>query len=348
MLIVALYTTAATGALWLAVHALEARSSMHRRWLWLAVMLLSTILPVLASSSHPTTAFARADGPMLGALVGYARFARRLEMLLSPRAEQTLRWLWLLGSVSVAGVLLRGHVASLRLRARGHAASIEDTRVIICESLGPAVVGIWRPQIVLPAWIHTLSPESRDWVVRHERAHLEARDAQLQLLSWLLIVLMPWNPFLWSQQRRLRDAIELDCDDRIAGSHHQAARYASALLEVGRRFVPHQRLMLALAGPASLPRRVHRLLHTTRRPASRFRIALSIGVVGVMSGGIAWARPPLDARSEAGTGNRIELRQISPSGTMRAPSRRRTTPSRAGGNEPRPIIIRRQPVPARP
>ena len=49
----------------------------------------------------------------------------------------------------------------------------------------------------------------------HERSHLDAGDPRLIALAVTLLVLMPWNPLLWWQFRRLRRAIEVDCDTRV-------------------------------------------------------------------------------------------------------------------------------------
>jgi hypothetical protein len=64
-------------------------------------------------------------------------------------------------------------------------------------------------------------------------AHLDARDPQLFTLALALLVFMPWNLPLWWQLRRLRRAIEIDCDARILESGIDAASYGEALVYVG-------------------------------------------------------------------------------------------------------------------
>jgi len=46
---------------------------------------------------------------------------------------------------------------------------------------------------------------------------------------------MPWNLPLWWQLRRLRRAIEVDCDARVLNAGHDVNRYGETLLEVGQR-----------------------------------------------------------------------------------------------------------------
>ena len=58
-------------------------------------------------------------------------------------------------------------------------------------------------------------PSHQAAVIAHEQSHLEARDPQLFTLALALLVFMPWNLPLWWQLRRLRYAIEIDCDARV-------------------------------------------------------------------------------------------------------------------------------------
>ncbi|UUZ52386.1 hypothetical protein LP419_22985 [Massilia sp. H-1] len=44
---------------------------------------------------------------------------------------------------------------------------------------------------------------------------MAARDPQLLGLALLVLVAMPWNLPMWWQLRRLRHAIEVDCDARV-------------------------------------------------------------------------------------------------------------------------------------
>ena len=48
-------------------------------------------------------------------------------------------------------------------------------------------------------------------------------------------MLTPWNPALWWQLRRLRLAVEADCDARVLRRRADVRAYGSVLLEVGRR-----------------------------------------------------------------------------------------------------------------
>src|SRR6202007_439942 len=75
----------------------------------------------------------------------------------------------------------------------------------------------------------------RQIVLKHERAHIHARDQLTLLAALCLVAVAPWNLPLWWQLRRLRRAIEIDCDARVLRDATSETAYAEALLEVQQR-----------------------------------------------------------------------------------------------------------------
>src|SRR6266487_6960503 len=65
------------------------------------------------------------------------------------------------------------------------------------------------------------------------------------------LVLMPWNPALWWQVRRLRLAVEIDCDGRVLARGGTPPEYFELLLQVGRRRARFALAVPALGEPAS-------------------------------------------------------------------------------------------------
>jgi hypothetical protein len=115
------------------------------------------------------------------------------------------------------------------------AASVCDVAVYISTDVGPAVVGLLRPRIVLPVWLLDSPPEQQTAVIAHEKSHIDAHDPVLLTVALCLIALMPWNLPLWWQLRRLRCAIEVDCDVRVLTAGHKLAVYSETLIAVGER-----------------------------------------------------------------------------------------------------------------
>jgi hypothetical protein len=107
--------------------------------------------------------------------------------------------------------------------------------VYITGDIGPAVVGLLRPRIVVPRWVTMALPTHQSAVIVHEQSHLDAHDPQLFTFALALLVFMPWNLPLWWQLRRLRYAIEVDCDARVVAGGFDPAHYGETLITVGER-----------------------------------------------------------------------------------------------------------------
>src|SRR5439155_821474 len=92
------------------------------------------------------------------------------------------------------------------------------------------------------------------------------------------LLLAPWNPVVWWQVRRLRLAVEMDCDARVLARAGDAPAYGELLLRVGQR---RARLPLgapALGEPVSfLGRRIRRMV--TALPRWRWAGATAAGIV---------------------------------------------------------------------
>jgi hypothetical protein len=177
---------------------------------------------------------------------------------------------------------------------------IDGTRLSVSPNCGPAVFGVWRPLIVLPAWMFSLDEEARRLILTHEREHLRARDSQCLLIAVLAAVLLPWNAPLWLLVRRLRLAIELDCDERVLRRNVDARTYGSLLLTVCARRRGELPFALALAErPSVLERRIRAM--STATPRHRFLMSLpllvAVTLLSVAAGRAPSPSLPLRARS---------------------------------------------------
>jgi len=148
--------------------------------------------------------------------------------------------------------------------------------VYISEDCGPAVVGLLRPEIVVPRWLTKLPPDEQELVIAHERSHLDAYDPQLLTLALCLLVCMPWNLVLWWQLRRLRAAIEMDCDARVLRLGYPVARYSETLIAIGERQSANYTMVMASYGSRSfLEQRIHTMLRKKIRHARVSALALA-------------------------------------------------------------------------
>ncbi|HEY4215770.1 MAG TPA: M56 family metallopeptidase [Gemmatimonadaceae bacterium] len=206
------------------------------------------------------------------------------------QADRPLEYLWLALS-SLLGLYFIGGMSALALMRRSWRRDVVlDVPVFVSGRTGPALVGMISPAIVVPEWALAMETAQLALMLRHEQEHRRARDSQLLTLAHVALVVMPWNVALWWQIRRLRAAVELDCDARVL-QHVDVRSYGDLLLEVVRP--GHQiRLMGATAfaeRATQLERRIRVMAVRRRTAANAARaIAASIALLAVS---VAWMTP---------------------------------------------------------
>ena len=122
----------------------------------------------------------------------------------------------------------------------------------------------------MPRWALTLDSDERSLLLRHEMEHLRAHDAPLVALTGVALILAPWNVPLWWLWRRLRAAVELDCDARVLSAHNDAGNYGTLLLTVaGRRASRGMTVVPALAFAESRTDLERRILAMSQQRPSR-------------------------------------------------------------------------------
>lgn len=147
----------------------------------------------------------------------------------------------------------------------------------LTSSMGPGVMGLVRQQILLPQWVLGLSPDEREMIFLHEREHVRAGDNPLLAGAFALVVLFPWILPLWWQFRRMRVAVELDCDRRVISQCGEPRRYGELLIRVaeGSTLLP----VAPFAGRSSpLRRRIQNLYPSegTARPVAAAAVCLAV------------------------------------------------------------------------
>lgn len=146
-------------------------------------------------------------------------------------------------------------------------------RVFFVEQLPtPAVVGIIRPALLLPASLATDLPiEYLDAILLHELAHLRRHDFLVNLGQMLLEAALFFNPMVWWLSRQVRVEREACCDALAADAVGEPTCMAQALEAVVRSGREIPALALAASGGDSrgLLDRVRRLLLPGYRPDLR-------------------------------------------------------------------------------
>ena len=267
-----LYAIAVSALFTLAAHALErvvAARGRPRRMLWVVAMTLSVAWPVanglrrvaIDEAVPVTVAPFTITVPGPESIVPVARTPQR-----GAQIDRALVTLWIALSALLL-VRLGAGVATLRRAKRAwRSQQLDGMTVCVSANVGPAVVGLRSMNVVLPEWILDLDAPLRALVLCHEQEHQSARDPHVLFGAAAAMCLMPWNPALWFQARRLRLAIELDCDARVLRAHPTPERYGLLMLTIAqRRSVVPTIFAPMLAEPATqLERRIVEMRRTRR------------------------------------------------------------------------------------
>jgi len=110
-----------------------------------------------------------------------------------------------------------------------------SVRLLITQSrMGPAVIGLFRPTIILPEVItQSRSLEELEPILAHELIHIRRGDLWIGLLQLLASVVWWFHPLVWFTGRRLKFEIEQCCDEEVLAELNCDPRvYATCLLEV--------------------------------------------------------------------------------------------------------------------
>lgn len=163
-------------------------------------------------------------------------------------ADVVLGWSWLAASAALLSLLMVGRVRVDREKRRARLGNMQGHKVLLTHDLGPAVAGVREPVVFVPRWVTALDDGSQRLLLAHELEHVRARDTAVLTAGALLIALVPWNPVGWWLVRRLRLAVEQDCDARVLARHPGVRRYADLLLTAASRHGLAVRLLAAHFG----------------------------------------------------------------------------------------------------
>lgn len=280
----------------MAGRALGVRAA-YRLWLIVPVAALAVLIPareaIPAAPELPVWAFEEpppAGTPAIPPEFGFSGGAPTPIQIAPPPAEPmpaaVLAVVWLLG----AGAMLARAVVATRCAIAGPEA-------------GPALVGVLRPRLILPADFEArFDARERSLILAHEDTHRAGGHAALNAAIELARCACWFNPLAHVAVRHARADQELACDAAVMAAHPDARGvYARAMLksQVAARAMP-----LGCAWPGRSARRLkERIAMLDRRPPGRRRVAagaLAVAAISAGAGVAAWAAQPARiARPEA-------------------------------------------------
>ncbi len=268
------------------------------RGVWAAALFLSMLIP--AVSPRLPWHFTLPSVPALSPIQSITESAPRIVLRQGATAtveergwstDGVLLILWGAGAGGLALFLMYAIGVLQGRRREWRRESLDGVPVLVSRDIGPAVIGWRQLDIVMPEWVRDLEDSARALVLRHEMEHVVRRDPRLLLRAYIGLVATPWNPALWWQLRRLRRAIELDCDARVVASGADVARYGSVLLDsVGRCNQGGLPAFAAFAERSGdLEARINAL--TSARPGSWRRRAIAAATIATVLAAAACLMP---------------------------------------------------------
>jgi beta-lactamase regulating signal transducer with metallopeptidase domain len=269
----------------------------QRRGVWAAALATVVLLPVAAAVLPPWAASALGvlhvitGSELLSQLlhpgvrvVPMIALGGAVNHLASTPVDRALLAVWIVSSTTTLALMAFTLIRLRRAAARGARASVDGLDVMVVDALGPAVVGLWRPTIVVPRWAIGVPAHERALILRHEREHLAAGDALLLGGAMLPLVLMPWNLPLWWLHRRLRNAIEIDCDSRVLVSGADVRAYGEVLLRTAAHAAPRPFVSPALVDHTSHLEERILAMTTTVSPKHLLLRVLGLSTAFVLAG----------------------------------------------------------------
>lgn len=196
----------------------------YKTWIVVPIAMIAVMLPART--------VAIAASPVFNALGTESMSFPALAGAMPAQGAQWLCGIWLAGVLLMA---LRLQWLQRRFRdALGNLHQRADGMLQAEVSAGlPAVYGLWRPTIVVPADFDLrYSEEERRLMHAHERSHVASGDLLVNAMVAVLRSLFWFNPLLHAAAHRFRHDQELACDQRVIARHPQSRRtYGEAMFK---------------------------------------------------------------------------------------------------------------------
>ena len=305
----ALRSLALATAVWFGLRLVRARHSRLQSTAWALVLAAALAMPLsmqwhtlkFTAPERLAKAAPRLNAPALSNSAGNGLPAGGKQ-----RAGTTQRdvidWAtlaenaYLAVTILLLGRLLTGLLLTARIwrRARPvHEAWAAGSNIRETDELAaPAAIG---GCILIPAGWREWEETKLRAVAAHERAHVTWADFYVQLASRIHSAIFWFSPLPWWLHKQLVSLAEAASDDAVL-ENADSSSYAEILLYFGRRA---QRITgaVAMARPATLSRRIERILFRTDVPAKAGWLRYSLVATCIAALAFVTAGSSLQARS---------------------------------------------------
>lgn len=140
----------------------------------------------------------------------------------------TAALIWIIGFVAI--VLVLCVVYATTLREMKDAEHLKDNVYLSEKLTTPAVYGMCKPRIILPA---SWADRDLEFVLLHENAHICRGDNLWRAVGFFVVAVHWFNPLAWVFLKLFLSDLEMSCDERVLAGLEPGRRkdYALSLLD---------------------------------------------------------------------------------------------------------------------
>ncbi|SMF84618.1 bla regulator protein blaR1 [Paenibacillus uliginis N3/975] len=152
----------------------------------------------------------------------------------------------------------------------------------------PALMGIWRPQIWLPASIlENLDEQELRHILLHELAHWKRRDIGVNSIISMLLIVNWFNPLLWYAASRMRQDQEMACDALVLTylKETEVPLYGHTMIKMLELYAEPKKISIT-AGFSSSKKHVKRRIIMISRFKKRAYTWTASGIIVVLALGV--------------------------------------------------------------
>lgn len=136
--------------------------------------------------------------------------------------------IWIIVSLAILLMLVVTYFTTIyEIKDSTH---LRDNVYLSEKIISPAVYGIVKPKIILPA---SYKDRDVDLVILHEKTHIRSFDNLWRIIAFVVGAVHWFNPLCWLFLKGFLTDLELSCDERVLTKlgPNRAKEYALSLLE---------------------------------------------------------------------------------------------------------------------
>lgn len=140
-----------------------------------------------------------------------------------------LPFVWLAGAAAMA---IYSIVSFAKLKKKLREAVLLRENIYTSDKIAtPFVTGIFSPKIYLPV---SVKKEELEYIILHERCHIKRGDHIVKLISFALLCIHWFNPFIWLAFCLSNRDMEMSCDEAVMKKMKEDVRasYSESLLSL--------------------------------------------------------------------------------------------------------------------